>query len=204
MTTIVPDMSILLSHEVAFRITEKRFQPDSRVILANIHNGFGDDVMFFFANALGYAAPLGGNPMTEYRPYKKRTGEPESGQMLETYAPTMLQSSEKRNIERRLGALVLADPDDDINRIRIFPGGQLPKKMEEPDLDAIATQAKALYIDDTTIRARLEQQYETEHVVINLLQVILYRLEIGKSGSNFKTRDFSSIKATKRYLETIA
>ncbi len=190
MTRIILDegIEILFGYDVALRLTEKRsYQPDSRVILANVPTGLGVDFNTFAMiedvqnfPAIAQALPYVGRTDIMYRPFKKRPGEVDEYTILNHYAPGSITPDEQRVFERHLKSIVLADDTDDLDRIRLLPQGKIPtgRNPPEPDLDAIAEGLQDFYADDEMIEERLGIPYNTRTMTITPLQIRLSRVRV--------------------------
>ena len=203
----------LVRHEIAMRLTGTLgFRPDSRVVIASVPNGFGEDFSFILGAGLAQVVGNSGQMPDEigrtdivYKPYTNQGSEPDESLMIQPYAPAMIHAGEQTRLEKRLASLVLSDSNDDLNRIRFFPGGKLNfHSLKQVDFEVIASALHLFYADDATIIERL-QRYKTSRLCVEPLQVRLYKLRIwGENGNiDVDVKDLFAPGVHKNYLGEI-
>ncbi len=203
------EVNALFCLHVALRLTEKMYAQDSRVVVASLETGLGAD--FDGLMNLGLIQAIAGRNFNPhfgeegvYRPFQKRNGELDEADVLEHYTPGLFPTDAQRVLENRLKSLVLANPNDDLNRIRFFPNGKMdPNK--EPDIERMSKDLRTFYADEKTIAGRLGKAYDFPTLTITPLQARLDFVKMwdDKGGVNWKVVSILPSGVAKNYLSIV-
>lgn len=203
------EVNALFWLHIALRLTEKMYTQDSRVVVASLETGLGAD--FDGLMNLGLIQAIAGrnfNPYLGeegmYRPFQKRTGELDEADMLEHYTPGLFPPDAQRVLENKLKSLVLANPNDDLNRIRFFPNGKMDPG-NEPDLEKMSRDLQNFYADKKTILGRLGKAYDFPTLTITPLQARLDFVKMwdNKGGVTWNVVSILPLGVPKNYLSIV-
>ena len=181
-------VTLLLHHQIALEFREKKsFRSLFRIVIANIPNALGFEISYLgvagVLPSLGITLPTFDLRETiDYRPYKKRNGEPSSHGMVQVYTPCGIYTGEQAHLERRLRGVVLKGDDEDLDRVSFFPQGRLPmNNLNTSLIKRVMGQLESFYADNDAIEERIERSSITHSMEVKILQVRLTQI-VGYEG----------------------